>query len=298
MPGHHHTGHHHTGDHHTGHDHTGHHHQGGEGALAELLDLGGEVLRDYWTEVLDWLASEAGAPALIADIGAGTGVGTVALAERFPEAQVLAVDSDEEMLARAVAKAQEHDLGDRVRAVLADLDAGWPAEVAGVDLSFASLSLHHLADPDRVLRDLFAATRPGGHVAVAEFGERLRYLPDDVGVGTPGLESRCLDALDELQKHDLPEIGTDWTARLGAAGFAIVEERTFRVALEPPQPPVTRRYAELWLQRMRDALTDSLASDDVATLEVLLDGDGPQAVRNRHDVHVHGSRTVTLARRA
>src|SRR5206468_4917243 len=114
--------------------------------------------------VLDWLSAEAGEPARILDVGAGTGVGSVALAQRFPAAEVIALDSSEEMLEHLAAKAAATGTADRVQPMLADLDAGWPA-VDDVDLAWASLSLHHLADPDRVLADLLVAMRPGGLVA-------------------------------------------------------------------------------------------------------------------------------------
>ena len=55
------------------------------------------------------------------------------------------------------------------------------------------MSLHHMADPGQVLRDALAATRPGGLIAVAEFSEPLRFLPDDLGFGRPGFESRIAE---------------------------------------------------------------------------------------------------------
>ena len=49
-------------------------------------------------------------------------------------------------LARVDTKAQAAGVGDRVRTLVADLDAGWP-DLAPIDLTWASMSLHHLADP-------------------------------------------------------------------------------------------------------------------------------------------------------
>ena len=85
------------------------------------------------------------------------------------------MDVEPGSLARLRAKAEAAASPGRVRAVKVDLDAGWP-DLGPLDLTWASMSLHHLADPGRVLGDALAATRPGGLIAVAEFAEPLRFL--------------------------------------------------------------------------------------------------------------------------
>jgi SAM-dependent methyltransferase len=290
---------------HAGHAHHAHGEHGGadhghdnDPALAELLDLDGVVLRGYWTDALTWLRRAARhlPRTRLLDLGAGSGVGTIALAQRFAGAEVIAVDQDDMMLRHLRAKALELGLAPRVRTVQADLDAGLPA-LEPVDLSWASMSMHHLADPDRVLRDVFVATRPGGLLAVAEFAEPLRHLPHELGIGRPGLEDRLLTALNTQHAHELPEIGADWPPRLAAAGFTVLEHRTFGLDLRPGRDDDAIRYAQLWLGRLRHGIADSLSSDDLATLDLLLDDHGPHALRRRDDLHLHGQRTVTLARR-
>ena len=69
-----------------------------------------------------------------------------------------------------------------MRAVEADLDPAWP-DLGALYLTWASMSLHHMADPGRRWRDALAVTRPGGLIAVAEFPQPLRFLPDDPGTG-------------------------------------------------------------------------------------------------------------------
>jgi hypothetical protein len=157
--------------------------------------------------------------------------------------------------------------------------------------------MHHFADPDRVLADVFASTRPGGLLAVAEMSEQLRFLPDDVGVGTPGLETRCLDVLRAEHTHSLPNLGSDWAPRVAAAGFTVLAERTFAIALDPPYPAGTARYAHRWLERLRTGLGDRLSAEDLHALADLTDSAGPNSVYRRGDLRVRGSRTVTLAQR-
>jgi len=268
-----------------------------DAGLADMLDLDGVVLRDYWSSALTWLRRAARhlPRTRLLDVGAGSGVGTIALAQRFDGAEVVAVDQDEQMLDRVRGKALDLGLAPRVRAVQADLDLGLPP-VEPVDVCWASMSMHHLANPDRLLGEVFATTRPGGLLAVAEFAEPLRHLPDDLGVGRPGLEDRLLTALNHQHAHELPEIGADWPPRLTAAGYTVLEHRTFRIDVRPGRDADAARYAQLWFERLAQGFTDSVADDDLEVLDLLI-GDGPQSLRRREDLHLHGERTVTLARR-
>lgn len=269
-----------------------------DGDLADLLDLDGETLRGYWTEAVLSVcrAADGTAPKRVLDLGAGTGVGALEFVRRCGVAHVTAVDYSPEMLAHLREKALQLGVADRVHTVHADLDEGLPA-VELVDITWASASMHHLADPDRVLREVYAVTRPGGLVAVAEFGERLRFLPDDIGLGRPGFEARCLDVLAARDHDAMPHLDSHWAPRLAAAGFTDVVERDFEIAVGPPLTRQGARYARRWLSRMAHGIADQLAPDDLAALGELL-GDGPQSLQHRDDLRIRGSRTLTLARRA
>jgi SAM-dependent methyltransferase len=276
-----------------------HHHHGHPGSDAvEYLDLEAQVLRSYRSTVVAWLRQAAtGRPRRrILDLGAGTGVGSLELAQRFGGAEVTAVDVSGPQLARLRGRALDLGLAPRIHTVEADLDAEWPA-VGPVDLTWASMSLHHFADPDRVLRDLHAATRPGGLLAVAEDAGGLRFLPPDAGVGRPGLEERCLAELRLELTRTLPHLGSDWPPRLRAAGFTIVAEREFRIEVHAAEQADVVRFAQLWFERLATVVADRLAPDDRAALAALVDRTGPAALRGRYDLCVRGTRTVTLARR-
>ena len=282
----------------------------------DLLELDAAVLLDYWSAALDWVRNEsAGAPrARLLDLGAGTGVGAIGLAQRFPGAEVVALDVSPAGLARVRAKLAGLDLGvaERVRTVEADLDLGWPdlgwpapgapevaaaPEGAALDLTWASMSLHHMADPGQVLRAALAATRPGGLIAVAEFSEPLRFLPDDLGFGRPGFESRIADALGRAHTEMMPTLGSAWAPRLAEAGWSVVAERDFPIDLDPPSHPEAARYARAWFARLSEGLAERLEPDDRATLAELLDESSPRSVLHRANLHIRGIRTITLARR-
>ncbi|MFI7545305.1 class I SAM-dependent methyltransferase [Actinoplanes sp. NPDC049599] len=281
------TDHHHHGpghDHNHGHDHG----QMDDDAFAEMIDLDAEVLHEYLTGLFGWLHERSGGRTRrILDVGSGSGTGTLGLAGRFPEAEITAVDLSAPMLHRVRDKARALGVADRIHTRQADLDAGWPT-LEPVDLVWASASLHHLADPDRVLTDILGTLRPGGLFAVVELASFPYFLPADLGLGRPGLEERC----HALAGRDVPLLGADWGPRLRKAGFTVEAERRFDIALTPPLPEATGRYAQAVLSRLRSGLDDRLDPDDRATLDTLLSGDG---MLSRTDLTVRTTRTVWLA---
>ena len=286
-------------DTHAHHDHRPHRHAGAaEDDYTDLLDLDAEVLRDYWSDALDWVQSVAAGTARtrLLDLGAGTGTGAIGLAARFPDAEVIALDVAPVALAKIAAKAAAAGLAARVHPVEADLDAGWP-DLGIVDLTWASASLHHMADPARVLRDGLRATRPGGLIAVSEFAAQLLFLPDDLGVGRPGFEGRITDVLGRAYRDEMPTLGSQWAPRLAEAGWTVVAEREFLVDLDPPADPSAGRYARAWFARLSEGLADRLEPDDQATLAALLDSRDPHSLVNRKDLHIRGGRTITIGRR-
>jgi SAM-dependent methyltransferase len=180
--------------------------------------------------------------------------------------------------------------------VQADLDDGWP-DVGTLDLTWASMSLHHLADPGRVLREVLAASRPGGLIAVAEFPEPLLFLPDDLGIGRPGFEDRVNAARNHAHAETMPTLGTAWAPRLADAGWQVVDECDFTIEQNPPRHPKAVHYARGWFARLSAGFGDRLDADDQATLAALLDEHGPDSLLRRTDLHIRGLRTITLGRR-
>ncbi len=277
--------------------HSHHRHGGGsvhdqEAGLADLLDLDAEVLGSYLDEVTEWVGRLApDVPRTVVDVGAGTGTGSLALAQRFGAAEVVAIDRSTLMLERLRVAALGQGLADRVRVVQADLDVAWP-RIGAANVVWAASSLHEVTDPDRVLRDVYSALEPGGVLVVIEMDDLPRFLPDDVGLGRPGLESRCHEALAQANWNSHP----NWRPHVERAGFEMAGQRTFATGAGPP-PPSTGRYAYAYLRRVRSALDGELATDDLNTLDHLLSGDNPDAVLLRRDLTVRDSRTAWAARR-
>ncbi|MEV0604115.1 class I SAM-dependent methyltransferase [Streptomyces sp. NPDC050315] len=279
------------------HSHQPHDNAHDEPFVAELLDLEAEVLHAHLTELTGWLAElTADRPVRrVLDLGSGTGTGTFALLRRFEDAEAIAVDASPRLLHHLQGRARELGVADRVRTVEADLDAAWP-DFGGVDLVWASGALHHMSDPDRALREAHAALAPGGLLAAIEMADVPYFLPDDLGIGRPGLEARCRAALADRHAEALPHRGADWGPLLSRAGFAIEAERPFTIELPRPLPEATGRYARAMLGRMRTALDGRLSAEDMSVLDALLDGDGPHSVLHRDDLVVRTERTVWAAR--
>ncbi|MBO3674978.1 trans-aconitate 2-methyltransferase [Streptomyces sp. NEAU-YJ-81] len=284
--------------HHHHHDNAADADEWGDSAMAELLDLDAEVLHTFLSEATAVLAqlTRDEPPHRILDLGSGTGTGTLALLQRFEDAEATAVDRSPRLLEHLRDKARARGVEDRVRTVPADLDAAWP-DFGAVNLVWASASLHHLTDPDRGLREIFESLRPGGLLAVIEMAGFPRFLPDDVGRGRPGLEARCHAARAEAHAESLPDLGSDWGPRLSRAGFTVEVERPFTIDLRPPLPEPTARYAQASLRMLRSRIAGKLSSDDLATLDHLIDSDGPDGVVRRADLTVRAERTLWAARR-
>jgi len=93
------------------------------------------------------------------DLGCGTGAGTFALLDRFPDAHITAVDASADHLQRLRTKACARGVEDRVRTV----QATSTKSLAGPRLTgpvWASASMHHMAHPDRALRTVHDALAP------------------------------------------------------------------------------------------------------------------------------------------
>lgn len=262
---------------------------------AEILDLDAEVLAEYTASITAWLPLRT-APHHIVDLGCGTGAGTFALLDRFPGAHVTAVDASAEHLRRLRTKTHARGVEERVRTVRADLDDAWP-DLGSPDLVWASASMHHMARPDRALRNVHGTLAPGGLFAVVELAGHPRFLPEGAPEDRPGLEERVHAAADRRQAEHMPHRGADWGPMLTAAGFTVEGERTIAVHLEGSRSEAIGRYATGVLQRIRSATADRLSPEDLTALDRLLDPGSPHGIAHRDDLTVRTERTVWAARR-
>jgi len=142
------------------------------------------------------------------DVGAGTGTFAIALAAARPDAAVIAIDGDPDILARARAKPRADAVDWRTgRAGELPIGAG------AADAVSMSLLLHHLSPAAKraALADARRVLRPGGYLHVADWGRPRGALPR-----AGFLALRCLDGFEGTRDHAVGRLGE----LIAAAGFA------------------------------------------------------------------------------
>lgn len=269
-------------------------------AMAEHLTTAGEVEMPALRATAGRLRGLLGGREVrrVLDVGSGPGVMTCVFAEEFAVAEAVAVDGSQPLLDRALARAQALGLTGRVAVRAAELPAGLDDTLGTADLVWSSKAVHHLGDQQQALDLLAARLNPGGVLAVAEGGLPARYLPRDVGLGTPGLQSR-LDAVQEewfaAMRADLPgsvPVAEDWPAMLRAAGLTSVTSFTSLLDLPAPLGAAPRAYLQAQLGRLRERAAEAMSAEDVATLTTLTDPDSPQGILHRPDAYLLAAVTV------
>ena len=98
------------------------------------------------------------------DIGGGTGRLSILLADRV--GSVVVTDPSAGMVQVAQERIEAAGLGDRLRAVQADLTTD--RLEGSYDVVWSSMALHHVQDPDALLRSVAGLLVEGGRLAIAD----------------------------------------------------------------------------------------------------------------------------------
>jgi demethylmenaquinone methyltransferase/2-methoxy-6-polyprenyl-1,4-benzoquinol methylase len=105
----------------------------------------------------------------VLDVASGTAAVSIALARAVPERMVIGVDQSAEMLAAGRARVERAGLASRV-----ELREGRAEALPFPDAEFDALTftylLRYVDDPAGTLRELARVVRPGGTIAMQEFG--------------------------------------------------------------------------------------------------------------------------------
>ena len=126
----------------------------------------------HHVRALEQALEEVAAPKRVLDVGSGTGVATLAVVRRFPEAEVVGVDLSAQMVEQARAKTPP-ELAERVRFEVADASA-LPFDDGSFDLAVLMNAIPFFDELARVASAVVASYSRGADTPIYVSDERLR----------------------------------------------------------------------------------------------------------------------------
>jgi len=196
-------------------------------------------MRQFYA-VAVWAAESEKPEPEILDIGAGTGLLSACMLEKFPQAHLTLVDIAEKMLEMAQNRFLSRD---HTRYVVSDYSSG---DLGGpYDIACSALSIHHLSTDEkrRLFHRIFSVLEPGGIFVNADQAEgetpyfRERYLEywNEFLKSGPMTGAQHAEILKRRDILDRNERLSDQLAWLREAGFSDVDvvykNRTFIVTV-------------------------------------------------------------------
>ena len=150
-------------------------------AIAARYDLLNHVLSgglDRWWRARAVRALGLSGDETVLDLCTGTADLAIALRRRGRGvARVIGIDFAARMLEHAAGKLRARGLNDRIQLVRGDAMC-IPLPEASVDAATIAFGIRNVEDPRRTLQELHRVVRPGGRLAILEFG-----MPTLAGVG-------------------------------------------------------------------------------------------------------------------
>lgn len=250
--------------------------------LMPLID----TIVEHHTANVDWSTAQH-----VLDLGCGPGVISCALAQHAPHAQVTALDSSPELLARVRHRAAAQRLATRVHTLEADMEAAMPP-LRPMDVVWAGMVLHHVADRPAVLSSVLRLLQPGGTLVMIEFAGPPEALPadDPLTEAWQRMESGVVASRNGRLGVDPNTI--DWPTLLAEAGFEAITDITLSAEHEAPIGATERRWVQRHIVRSIEWLDGTMQPDDVDALTALAD-----TVPSRDDLVLRHERRVLTARR-
>jgi tRNA (cmo5U34)-methyltransferase len=178
-------------------------------------------------------------PAIL-DIGAGTGLLSTFLLEKFPDARLTLMDISENMLDEARKRFATRSGTEYVVCDYSRSELGGP-----YDIICSALSIHHLLPEDkcRLFQRIFSALKPGGMFVNADqaegetpyFTERYHDYWNDFLRSGPMSETQHAEILkrrDTLDRNEKLSVQLSWLKEAGFSDVDVVyKNRTFIVTV-------------------------------------------------------------------
>lgn len=108
--------------------------------------------------------------ARVLDLCTGTADLAIAAADGAPQARVIGVDFAGAMLRLGLRKLRDHRLEGRITLLRGDATA-IPVRDNWADAATVGFGIRNVAEPERALQELSRILKPGGRLAILEFGE-------------------------------------------------------------------------------------------------------------------------------
>ena len=244
----------------------------------------GEELPDYAAQIEAFhLAFAAELKAAIAalpltpqmkvlDVGCGDGFYTGLLAERLlTPGRVIGLDVDPNFLAVAGRNPAVREARCEVDFVQADL-ANLPAECQNCDLVWCAQSLYSLPEPIAALRQMMAAAKPGGIVAVLE-NDTLHQLllPWPIHLEIAVRAAELLAFSQESHKPSKYYVGRKLPAVFAQAGLEPLGFQTQCIDRQAPLDRNLEAFLQSYLERMHERVSPHIDPQVAGELKELSD---------------------------
>jgi ubiquinone/menaquinone biosynthesis C-methylase UbiE len=126
------------------------------------------LTRRLYQRVVTDLAALGLAQGKVLDVGTGPGTLVRELARQLPGLQVYGIDLSEDMIGLARSHARRENLEERVQFASGDV-AHLPYPDQSFDVVVSTISMHHWAELEQPLCELYRVLRPGGRVWIYDF---------------------------------------------------------------------------------------------------------------------------------
>jgi demethylmenaquinone methyltransferase/2-methoxy-6-polyprenyl-1,4-benzoquinol methylase len=222
------------------------------------------------------------------DVGCGVGLYTLWLAEAIgPRGQVVGIDTSAERLAAA-----QLLVGHALDAGRLELRQGDGTAIVATNASFDWVwcgdVLHHIETPVVALKEFMRVLRPGGSIIIKESQVlHALFLP-----GYPELERQLQRAEIQFGRHEagsrsFQERRQRTLETMQAAGFSVVQIRTYMVQRQAPLDAASREYIQhvVFERNWGPRLRGFLDTQDWHQRSALCEAHSPQCILDNPDYY-------------